>query len=156
MQGLHLLPLHKTPATPHSLSLSSSPLTFSLAGVWKQSSSSTYHQQPWNPQLEHKDMFYILMSVHVTTLKPQHPVPELFRSYPALSVTSDCECNGQYIRGAGGRRGCFPLGIGLVFKDKILSTCYSKYHVTHVYCKVKLKGRFSVLFIWLSYFEFGF
>lgn len=46
----------------------------------------------------------------MTTLKPQHPVPELFRSYPALSVTSDCECNRQYIRGAGGEEGVLPIG----------------------------------------------
>lgn len=85
--------LHKTPGTPHSLRVFSSPLSLSLPDVWKQSSSSTYHQQPWNPQLEHKDMFYILISMHVTTLKPQHPLFELFHSYPALSVTSDGGCN---------------------------------------------------------------
>lgn len=53
-------------------------------------------------------MFYILISMHVTTLKPQHPLFELFHSYPALSVTSDWGCNGQHVREAEGGVDC-PL-----------------------------------------------
>lgn len=34
--------------------------------VWKLSAIFTYHNKPWNPQLEHKDMVYILTFMPVT------------------------------------------------------------------------------------------
>lgn len=42
-------------------------------------------------------MFYILISMHVTTLKLQHPLFELFHSYLALSVTPKWGCNGHHV-----------------------------------------------------------
>ncbi len=42
--------------------------------------------------------------MHVTTLKPQHPLFELFHSCPALSVTSDWGCNWRHVRRAEGLR----------------------------------------------------
>lgn len=63
---------YETTATPQPLRASFS-ISLSLFGVWKQSSPSTYHQKPWNPQLEHKGMFYILTFMPVTTLKTSAP-----------------------------------------------------------------------------------